>query len=665
MVSKYIHPIVGLAFAGMSFYLATANVASADMAPSLFIDDFSPQVSDFAMIDTPVALSQGEYVDPGTASHLTSASIAAVSKGSLVIDADSGMLIRTDSDGKAVHTLAIGRDASQLVADRDAKTAYVANRSGDSIAVVKYSKKGLKKTLTIKTHAEPYGVALTPDKKTLLVTTVADRQLSAYNTESGKELWSIEIGPGARGIAISPSGKEAMVAFITTGAVARIPLESANHAPRFVPLDRSVAPPNTQAGIGMGRLGRLSKHSFEGSQVDPTNGSFATPAKDEGRRFSRAAFSTTYVGNDMAIVPHQESTPQMITSGGENTGVYGGGSSFERPIQHRLAFVSTRAGEFEKFAKAEINVHQPRAIRYDTRRDTLYVAGYGSDTILALADASKPSIHLAAKTKLASPQAPCGPTGLDVADDGSVVAFCSLSRSVARIELTKKKTTLTSGKSLAKSRFSAAGLRGRVLFRQGDDARLSGGGVMACESCHPEVGADGLSWRISGMALQTPLLAGKTIGTHPFKWDGMDKDIITSLTHTVTRLGGSGINRSQAKDIEAFLGEVDAPRTPSVKSKSAVARGKKLFASSEVGCTSCHSGKLRTDRKLYELANDLAKVDTPALVGLSSSAPYYHDGSATTLRDLLLENGSIHGMGKLSSLNDKNVDDLVAYLETL
>jgi DNA-binding beta-propeller fold protein YncE len=661
MLSKYIHPIVGLAFAGMSFYLVTANVASADqMAPSLFVGDFSPQVSDFAMIDTPVAVSRGEFVPSATASHLTSASIAAVSKGSLVIDADSGKLIRTDSEGRAVDTLKIGRNASQLVADRDAKTAYVANRSGDSIVVVKYSTQGLKKTLTIKTHAEPYGVALTPDKKTLLVTTVADRQLSAYNTKSGAELWSIDIGPGARGLAISPSGKEAMVAFITTGAVARIPLNSANHAPRFVPLDRSVAPPNTQ-----GRNGMLSTHHFQSQQMDGTGASNATPAKDEGRRFSRAAFSTTYVGNDMAIVPHQESTPQMISSGGENTGVYGGGSSLERPIQHRLAFVSTRTGEFEKFAKAEINVHQPRALRYDAKRDTLYVAGYGSDTILALADASKPSIHLAAKTKLSSPQAPCGPTGLDVADDGSVVAFCSLSRSVARVDLTKKKATLSAGKSLAKSRHSAAGLRGRALFRLGDDARLSGGGVMACESCHPEVGADGLSWRIGGMALQTPLLAGKTIGTHPFKWDGMDKDIETSLTHTVTRLGGSGINRSQAKDLAAFLGEVDAPRTPSVKSKPSVARGKKLFASSEVGCTSCHSGKLRTNRKSYELANDIAKVDTPALVGLSSSAPYYHDGSATTLRDLLLENGSIHGMGKLNSLSDKNVDDLVAYLKTL
>ena len=84
-----------------------------------------------------------------------------------------------------------------------------------------------------------------------------------------------------------------------------------------------------------------------------------------------------------------------------------------------------------------------------------------------------------------------------------------------------------------------------------------------------------------------------------------------------------------------------------------------------MGCTSCHAGQLRTNRKAYDLAGDLNKVDTPALVGLAASAPYYHDGSAQTLRDLLLENGSIHGMGNLSKLSDKSVNDLVAYLKTL
>ena len=383
--------------------------------------------------------------------------------------------------------------------------------------------------------------------------------------------------------------------------------------------------------------------------------------------FSRAAFTVSYITEDMAIVPHQESIPQMATNGGmENTGVYGGGGSFERPINHRLAFLSTSNQHFDKLAKASISTHQPRALAYDSDRDMLYVAGYGSDSVVAIGDATKATIHLKNKIRLGHGGSPCGPTAMDISDDGRVMAFCSLSRQVAAVDYpVKGSPKVAMSDAVSKSRYSKEAQKGRALFRMGDNARLSTNGVMACESCHPEGRTDGLSWRIGGGALNTPLLAGKVVGTHPFKWDGGDKDLNTSLTHTVTRLGGTGINAQEAKAIAAFLGEMPKARIPTIKSHKAVARGKKLFASKEVGCASCHSGKLRTDRKMYDLANDLDKVDTPALVGLASSAPYYHDGSATTLEALLLENGSIHGMGKLDKLDEQDMSDLIAYLETL
>jgi cytochrome c peroxidase len=72
-----------------------------------------------------------------------------------------------------------------------------------------------------------------------------------------------------------------------------------------------------------------------------------------------------------------------------------------------------------------------------------------------------------------------------------------------------------------------------------------------------------------------------------------------------------------------------------------------------------------TDRKKYDLSKDFPKVDTPSLIGLASSAPYYHDGSAQTLRAALMENGTIHDMGVTVGLSDKQMDDLVAYLQTL
>src|SRR5262245_54801689 len=59
-----------------------------------------------------------------TAAHLTGSRIAAVGDGALVIDADSGALIRTDKAGKNVAQLAIGTDAGLLAFDAVASVAY-------------------------------------------------------------------------------------------------------------------------------------------------------------------------------------------------------------------------------------------------------------------------------------------------------------------------------------------------------------------------------------------------------------------------------------------------------------------------------------------------------------------------------------------------------------
>ena len=58
-------------------------------------------------------------------------------------------------------------------------------------------------------------------------------------------------------------------------------------------------------------------------------------------------------------------------------------------------------------------------------------------------------------------------------------------------------------------------------------------------------------------------------------------------------------------------------------------------------------------------------VDTPSLVGLAASAPYYHDGSAPTLDELVAGGGTIQGMGNLTGLTPAERADLVAFLSSL
>jgi cytochrome c peroxidase len=206
--------------------------------------------------------------------------------------------------------------------------------------------------------------------------------------------------------------------------------------------------------------------------------------------------------------------------------------------------------------------------------------------------------------------------------------------------------------------------RGLELFRTSGDARLSTRGAMACASCHPEGREDGLSWRIEGHVLQTPMLDGRVAGTHPYKWNGGDADLPTSLSSTMRRLGGTGLPADDVKALSAFLEQTPAPRRPT-REATQVARGKHLF-DGELGCNNCHDGAKLTDRQKHDVGNEVIKqVDTPSLIGVGESAPYYHDGSAATLTALLRDNGNIHGMADMSKMSDGQIADLVAYLETL
>ena len=58
-------------------------------------------------------------------------------------------------------------------------------------------------------------------------------------------------------------------------------------------------------------------------------------------------------------------------------------------------------------------------------------------------------------------------------------------------------------------------------------------------------------------------------------------------------------------------------------------------------------------------------VNTPSLLGLARTAPYLHDGSASTLKERLVQGRQSNRHGSTSHLSDADIDDLVAYLQTL
>ncbi|MBK7863860.1 MAG: c-type cytochrome [Archangiaceae bacterium] len=237
--------------------------------------------------------------------------------------------------------------------------------------------------------------------------------------------------------------------------------------------------------------------------------------------------------------------------------------------------------------------------------------------------------------------------------------------------------------------------RGRELFEAIGDARVSAR-ALGCASCHPDGRDDGLVWRLQGTARQTPMLAGRRLTeTAPYNWLGSAPTLEENVRQTVQgRLLGRGLEADELAALTRYLREglrpVQAPR-PALE-PSAVELGRELFTSATVGCASCHppdfaftdgtrhdvqsfAADERPDlpRSLLRLRDGTVAAldnpelpsafDTPSLVGVALTAPYFHDGSARTLREVIEQNHD--RMGSTSALSATEVDALVAYLSTL
>jgi cytochrome c peroxidase len=105
------------------------------------------------------------------------------------------------------------------------------------------------------------------------------------------------------------------------------------------------------------------------------------------------------------------------------------------------------------------------------------------------------------------------------------------------------------------------------------------------------------------------------------------------------------------------------------KLSEAARRGEEVF--SRAGCAECHPPPLFTDLHQYDVGTRRGfdrpadKFDTPALVELWRTAPFLHDGSAATVRDVLTTRNPRDRHGKTSDLTKQEVEDLCAYLLSL
>lgn len=196
--------------------------------------------------------------------------------------------------------------------------------------------------------------------------------------------------------------------------------------------------------------------------------------------------------------------------------------------------------------------------------------------------------------------------------------------------------------------------------------RNTGSGI-ACASCHPEGGDDAKTWRFEGFGnRRTQDLRGGVAGTKPFHWSG-DMADLTHLTSEVFtgRMGGMPLDERYVGVLSQWLDTMPMPPRPTSQSASARERGRAIFEDARVGCASCHGGPRFQHVEVVDVGTG-EPFKVPSLLGIAHRAPYMHDGCAATLHDRFRPDcggGDRHGV--TSHLTPAEIDDLVAYLESL
>lgn len=314
-----------------------------------------------------------------------------------------------------------------------------------------------------------------------------------------------------------------------------------------------------------------------------------------------------------------------------------------------------------------------------TARGSLYVANAGSDDVSV--------IDLATRRGVANIAVGSNPRGIALSPDEATVyvnnvlsgTLSVIDTATNAVRSTVRTTTIPLPRHI---------LNGKVLFNTSARPSIARDRWISCATCHFDGGTDGRTWFFRDGPRNTPPIFG-IAETLPMHWSG-DLDELQDVESTVRTIqAGSGLAEGDSRcdpacdlalpnagrsadldDLAAFMRSAAAPPAGMQVESASANRGAALFHDAGVGCASCHSSPLFTDRRKHDVGTGRGpherkgtSFDTPSLRGVFDTAPYFHDGSAATLLDVV--NGATGQHGNTTALRDDERRDLVEFLRSL
>ncbi len=531
---------------------------------------------------------------------------------------NSQVCIIDTAAGKVTTMLPAGHTTMAPVVSADGKTLFVCNRFQNNVSVIDLA--GKKEVRRIAVQREPVAAALTADGKFLLVANhlhhgradadVVAAAVSVIDPVAGKVVKELPLPNGSgllRDIRVSPDGKYAVV----THVLARFHLPTTQ-------LERGWMNTNAKTIIDLASLKIVNTvllDNVDSGAADPWGAAWTADSKT-------------------VVVAHSGT--------------------------HEISVIDF-PGLLAKLAKLPEKPDETKA--YDYTAASRIQADVPNDL----------SFLVGVRRRIRLPESDRGPRAVVVIGTTAYVANY-YSDNLTAIEFSTEYVKPVSI-SLGSTKTMDVVRAGEYYF---NDAGLCFQGWQSCGSCHSEdARVDAMNWDLLNDGIGNPKNSKSLLlafDTPPAMSLGVRDDAATAVRAGIKHILFTVQPDDVANSLDAYvksLKPIPSPLLEKGQLSPAALRGRHLFDNPEVGCAQCHPAPLFTTKQRYDVNThsqydrEVREFDTPTLVEMWRTAPYLHDGSAATARDVLTTRNIDDKHGKTSHLSAQQLDDLVAYLLSL
>lgn len=612
--------------------------------------------------------SVAEPAGSGNVPHVkrSSSAIAITGDGQtlLVVNPDSASLSIVDlNEPPAVTEIAVGADPRTVATSDDGTRAYTANRGGSSVSVIDLDIRQVIGDIAV--GARPYGIVVSPDGGMLYVAVQGHDRLNVVDTAMLTSTVTIPLPDRPSGLAISDDGHYLYITHLLSKTVTRLAL----------PLPRVYLPFAVQSG-------------------GAKQGSFSESWRFVSNRSAQASviplFPDSNLVQSIVIAPNGERAYVPHTRSNSSNPAL----TLDTTVAPLVSAIDLTTGQHMTGQQLNLDILDPPAVGLPF--DAAFTPDGAELWVLNAASNDVTVIDLETRQRVAHVEVGDNPRGLVISPDGSrAYVNNTLAGSVSVIDTATY--TLTGAIPVTAIPLDPVLLAGKRLFHTSDDPRMGKDQWMSCNTCHFDGEHDGQTWLLgfAGPRNTSSLLGmGDTL---PLRWSGEWDEAADSEFAIRMDSFGTGLVEGEMRcslnppdctnhpphagvsaeldALAAYIRSLNVPLSPGHRQgqplPEAAQRGRTIFNDPAVGCAACHTPPLYTDNLIHDVgtATDDERIgptfNTPSLHGIYDTAPYFHDGSAATLYEVVTGPSEGGGHDVRSLLHEAEIQDLIAFLLSL